>query len=173
MVYQLKLIDQSLQGLTREMAIACWQAVETLGPEPSGTGLYRRLYRALKSHIAVQATAYRFCGAKGCDEGKPVLGNPEWHEVFAPGRERLHRYLLQTEQEPGQVVQGLVAAVVRVIAHEYPGRRWKGLARIVRGRVERVLHGRLYVAPRCGHTPLCEMNESADPWDASDAYNAT
>jgi len=173
MVYQLKLIDQNLQGLTREMAVACWRTVDLIGSERPRIGLYRRLYRALRDHIAGQAAGYRFCGAKSCDEGKPVLGEPEWHEVFAPGRERLHRYLLQTEQEPGQVIQGLVAAVVRAVAQEYPGVRWKGLARLVRGRMERVLHGRLYVAPRCGHTPLCEMNEPADPWDAADPLNAT
>ena len=173
MVYQLKLIDQNLQGLTREIAMACWQAADVVAPAPAGTERYRRLYRALRRTIAAQAAAHRFCGAKGCDEGTPVLGLREWTEVYAPERERLHRYLLQTEAAPAQLINGIVAAVVRVIAQEHPGRRCKGLARLVRGRIERVLHGRLFTAPRCGHTPLCEANEAVDPWDGADPLNAT
>lgn len=173
MTYQLKLIDQNLAGVARELATGCWQVVDMLSARPPGKGLYRRLYRAVRHHLAEQAAAYRYCGAKGCDEGVPVMGGPEWHETFAPEPERLHRYLLKTERAPADVVNRLVAAVARVIVREYPTRRWPGLARLLRGRIERVLRGRLYATPRCGHTPLCDVNEPVDPWDAGDPLNAT
>ncbi len=173
MVYQLKLIDQNLQGFTREMTKACWEVANVLAQAPPGKGLYRRLYRALRQTIAAQAEAHRYCGARGCDEGTPALGLREWTEVYAPERERLHRYLLQTERAPAELINGMVTAVIRVIAMENPGRRWKGLARLVRGRIERVLRGRLFHTPRCGQIPLCEVNESVDPWDAADPLNAT
>lgn len=173
MVYQLKLIDQNLPGLTREMAQGCWQAVEVLTNERPSMMLYRRIYRALRAHIAAMAAAYRYCGAKGCEEGPAVFGMREWTEPLPPERERLHRYLLKTEQNPEQVVNALVSGVIRTVAAAYPGQHWRGLSRLLHGRVTRVLHGRLYAAPRCGHQPLCSVNEPADPWDLGDPINAT
>src|SRR5438034_1836811 len=63
MRYQIRLIDQNLPGLARELATVCWHAVDGLVPERVGHGLYRSLCRAARLVLKTRVQSFRFCGA--------------------------------------------------------------------------------------------------------------
>ena len=174
MRYQVRLIDQNLPGLTRELALACTRAAEVLTPERSGSHLYRALYRAIRNVLRTNLQAYQFCGAAhACDAwlAPTELGTVEWKEQHPPDPERIHRYVAGPEAPPSVLVYGILREALRAAARELPKRKLKGLARLLRRAIEKILQGRVFQSDVCGEAPLCQVNEPYDPWDRRDPKN--
>jgi hypothetical protein len=173
--YQLRLIDQNLPGLTREMALACWHAVDAMLPDRPDRELYRSLYRAVQGVFKERVQAFRYCGAAhACDRHlqSTELGEREWLEPFPPESERIHRFVIGPETPPSVLVREILRATLLAVASDLPKRRLKGLARFLRRQIEKTLHGRVFRSDLCGEMPLCPANEAVDPWDLRDPANA-
>jgi hypothetical protein len=165
--YQIRLIDQDLPGLTRELALACWQAVDVLLPERPGVKVYRSLYRAFRGVLGARVQAFRFCGAaRSCEQSlvPTELGTTEWQERFPPEPERIRRYLVGSEAPPAVLVYELLREALRAVVGALPKRKLKGLSRFLRRQIEKILKGRVYGSEWCTGAPLCRVNEPTDPW---------
>lgn len=167
MRYLIRLIDTDLRGLTRELAVASVKAAESVLAEPPPVGLYRPLYRAIQRVLEQRVTAYRFCGL-GASCGRRLepteLGEPVWTEKFSPEPERIRIYVMEPETAPSLLVGDLMRETLRAVAAGLPRRRLKGLARLLRRQVEKVLHGRVLRSDFCGEVWLCGRNEPYDAW---------
>ncbi len=172
MRYQIRLLDLTLRGLTREMALACWHAVDGLVPFRVGTALYRSLHRAIGGVLQQRVTAFRYCGScRGCERSIPakVLETMPDHEAF-PG-ERIHVYLAGPESPPDVLVREAVQRTVRAVAREFPKRLLKGLAGVLQAAIKKTLEGRIFASPACGDLTICHANEAYDPWDSAEPLN--
>jgi hypothetical protein len=173
MRYQIRLIDQNLPGLAREMALACWSAVDGLVRERLGEGVYRSLYRAVRSILKSRVEAFRYCGAaRMCEFTLPreELARTPAHERFPA--EHVHVYLTGPEMPPEALYGDLLRETLRAVAARLPGRRLKGLADVLKNRIEKTLEGRIFRSDYCGDQTLCHANEPYDPWDLTDPMNA-
>lgn len=172
MRYQIRLIDQNLPGLARELALACWHAVDGLVPERLGNGVYRSLNRAVRAVLKDRVQAFRYCGAaRMCEYTLPKgeLARTPAHERF-PG-EHLHVYLTGPEMPPEALGGDLLRETLRAVASRLPGRRLKGLADALKIQIDKTLEGRIFRSGYCGDQTLCHANESYDPWDLTDPMN--
>ena len=168
MRHQIRLLDQNLPGLARELALACGRAVDPRG----GAAFYRGFYRAMRDVLKARVQAFRYCGSTGgCEHSlqprEQVIAFR--HEAF-PG-ERVHVYLTGPEVTPEVLTRELAVAATRAAAQGRPGQALHGVARDLRARVAETLRGRLFTAGTCGDLPICGMNEPYDPWDRSDPAN--
>ena len=173
MRYQIRLIDQNLPGLTREIALACWRAVDGLVSERLGSGVYRSLYRSLRSVLKGRVHAFRYCGAaRMCEHTLPKgeLARTPAHERYPA--EHVHVYLTDPETSPEALVGELLHQSLHVATSRLPGRRLKVLAEILKHQIEKTLEGRMFPSVFCGDQTLCHANEPYDPWDLSDPINA-
>ena len=173
MRYQIRLIDQNLPGLARELALACWRAADGLVPERLGTGMYRSLNRAVRSVLRSRVQAFRYCGAsRVCEFSLPKaeLARTPAHEQH-PG-EHLHVYLTGPELPPEALAGDLLREALRAVASRLPERRLKGLADALKIQIDKVLEGRIFKSGYCGDQTLCHANESYDPWDLTDPINS-
>ena len=172
MRYQIRLIDQNLPGLTRELALACFRGVDGLVRDRLGNGLYRALYGAARSVLKRQVQAFRYCGsARMCEFALPKaeLVRTPAHEAY-PG-EHVHVYLTGPEMPPEALYADLLRESLRAVAGRLPGRPLKGLAEVLRNEIEKTLQGRIFRSDFCGDQTLCHANESYDPWDLTDPVN--
>jgi hypothetical protein len=172
MRYQIRMMDQNLPGLARELASACWKsAARVMEPAPD-KALYRAFYRGMRNLLKSQLQANRYCGgAMSCECGlrptgtAPILA----HEAY-PG-EHVHIYLLDPTITPELLVENLVALAV----HAANGRRHpflpEVLSNLFRQSVVKSLRNRVFESFPCGQSPLCGMNETYDPWDLRDPIN--
>lgn len=173
-MHQLRLIDQNLPGLARELAMASWRAVDSLLPERSRSSLYRSLCRSIRRVLRARVEAFRFCGARVCDPSPRTPSHTaEWAERFPPEPWRIHLYVMPPEAPPSIFLNELLRVALRAATLRLPGRPLKGIARLLRRQYERILQGRLTPSEVCGHTPLCAVNEPYDPWDLRDPINWT
>jgi hypothetical protein len=173
MRYLVRLIDKKLPNLTREIALGCWNAADSLLAERPPGRLYRELYRAVRRVMCERFEAFRYCGyATTCDIGQAVMGT-RGDEPAGAEPERAHLYIGGESARPTALVAELMRAAVRVIVGAYPERRWKGLAGAVKRQIERALRGRVYRSEACGETRLCEANERVDPWTLDEPIDAT
>jgi hypothetical protein len=173
MRYQIRLLDQNLPGLTRELALACWRTVDATLAERPGNVLYRSLYRGFQEVLKERVQAFRYCGAARVCEGsipEDTLAQAPAHEAFAG--EHVHVYLTGPEVPPEALIGELLERAVRATASRFPGRPLPGLAPALRRQIERVFEGRLFRSERCGDASLCHANEPYDPWDRTDPLNA-
>ena len=165
MRYQVRLIDEDLQGLAREIVLACCKTAAILMPEPPGTQLHRSVYRAVRGVLRARLQANRFCGlAHVCGHGlRPTeVGTREWTEQFPPEPERIQIYL--TEVPPTILVSELLNAALRAVVRQDARRLWKGLARLMSRQIEQVLRGRVFRSDFCGEARICLWNEMCDAW---------
>lgn len=170
MKYQLRLLDQNLPGLAREIATACWHAVDGTVPVRIGDGLYRTLCRSVRSVFRDRVQAFRYCGATHtCENDIPrkELSRAPAHELFAG--EHVHVYLM--ESPPEVLAQDLLQKTLRAAVAQLPGRRLKGLAEVLKNEIGKALEGRVYWAGLCGDKAICHANEAYDPWDLADPIN--
>ena len=168
----IRLMDQNLPGLTRELALACWRAVDGVVSEPLGNHLYRALYGAVRSVLKGRVQAFRYCGAaRMCEYSLPKkeLDRTPVHEAFPA--EHMHVYLTGPEMPPEALYGDLLREALRAVASRLPNRRLKGLADLLRNRIEKTLEGRIYRSELCGDQSLCHANEPYDPWDLTDPMN--
>ena len=69
MRYQLRLLDETLPGLTRALSLRGLEAAEELLEPPSRSGLYRELYRGLRHVFERRFQANLYCGgAMTCEQ---------------------------------------------------------------------------------------------------------
>jgi len=173
MRYQIRLMDQNLPGLAREISLACWRAVDGLVPERLGNGVYRSLNRAVRAVLKSRVEAFRFCGtARMCEHTLPKaeLARTPAHERF-PG-EHLHVYLTGPEMPPEALSGDLLRESLRAVVTRLPERRLKGLADILKNQIDKTLDGKVFRSDFCGDQTLCHANEPYDPWDLTDPMNA-
>jgi len=161
MRHQIRLLDQDLPGLVRELALACGRA---LGPRV-GLALYRSLYRELRDVLKARVSAFRYCGSTcGCERAlSPREGVIAFKHEAYPG-ERVRVYLTGAESPPDVLQRELGAAATRAVASVTP-KTPHGLYPLLRGRIEECLRGRLFASTTCGELPVCSMNEPVDPWE--------
>ena len=164
MQYQLRLANQDLPGFVRELTLDCCRAAEPHSDEPN-PGLYKAVYRALKGALSERVAANCLCGAAAhCDwaaglEKHLCLSRRE----TVPG-ESVRIYRLTVDVGPAEIVRDMLNSVLRKIVERLPGERVKGLATLLRRRIEASFAGRLLRSDLCGTLPLCETNEAVDPW---------
>jgi hypothetical protein len=173
MRYQIRLLDQNLPGLTREIAQACWHATDGLVRQTLDSALYRDLYRCVRDVFRKNVTAFRYCNsARVCERNIPrnVLDMSPRHENFAG--EHVHVYLMGPEAPPKQIVREMVQETVKAVVVKLPHQPLRGLAEILRHAIEKALDQRVFHSERCGEDNLCHANESYDPWDLRDPINA-
>jgi hypothetical protein len=166
-------MDQNLPGLTRELALACWRAVDGIVSEPLGNHVYRGLYGAIRSVLKGRIQAFRYCGAaRMCEYSLPQqeLERTPAHERF-PG-EHMHVYLTAPEMPREALYGDLLRETLRAVASRLPKRRLKGLADLLKNRIEKTLEGRIFRSDHCGDLSLCHANEPYDPWDLTDSMNS-
>ncbi len=171
MRYQIRLLDQNLPGLTRELALAGWRAVDGMIDARAGDAVYRELYRSVRDVFKARVKAFRYCGGGGvCGGSIPEarLGTEPRHEAW-PG-EHVHIYLM--EEDPRALLAALVTRSVRGVVRTLPRPRWKGLTDALKRAYGKALDGALFPSVRCGDAPLCHANEEYDPWDLRDPVNA-
>jgi len=169
---QLRLVDQNLPGLARELSLSAWQAANAMVPLRLGEGMYRSLCRAVRHVLKAHVQAFRYCGAtRTCefDIPKKELARAPAHEVFAG--EHVHVYLLEPSMNAGALVRGLVQETLRAIVGKLPGRRLRGAADLLKNEMTKALEGRIYAAHYCGDQSICHSNEAYDPWDLTDPIN--
>lgn len=172
MRYQIRLLDQNLPGLTREIAQAFWLATDGVVRDKLGNALYRDLYRGVREVFRARVSAFRYCNAsRVCEASIPrnqasLLPN---HEEFAG--EHVHVYLMGPDAAPELVVRDLVVKAVRAVVRNLPGVHLRGLAGALRLAAEEILDGRVFRSVRCGGHLLCHANEAYDPWDLRDPIN--
>ena len=167
MRYKVRMVDQDLPALAREIAMACWRAADTVAPTPPGKELYRTLYRAVRGVLKSRIQAYKFCGCTApCNQklAPPELGSVEWTEKFPPEQERIRIY--QTDTAPGTLVAELARETVRVVAKRQPAR---GVSKNIKLAIQRALRGKVLKSAFCGEVLLCERNEAFNPWDRREA----
>ena len=169
MRHQIRLLDQNLPGLAREMALACGRAVDPR----AGTGLYRPIFRAVRDVLKARVTAMRYCGStSGCEHSlKPEEQVIAFRHEAYPG-ERVRVYLTGPESPPDVLIGELAESALRAAVEARPGKPLPGMAKILRDRVEETLRGRLFTAGTCGDLPICGMNEPLDAWDRREPANA-
>lgn len=172
MRYQIRLLDQNLPGLTREIATACWHATDGVVKNSLDNALYRDFYRAVRDVFRTHVLAFRFCNAASvCEANIPrhEAGLLPRHEHFAG--EHVHVYLLDKALPPNRLVREIVTRTVKAVVMNLPGRHFHGLAGALRHAAEKALDRRIFRSGRCGDDNLCHMNEAYDPWDLRDPIN--
>lgn len=172
MRYQIRLLDQNLPGLTREIAQACWHAADGIVRNSLGKTLYRDLYRAVRDVFRKNVKAFRYCNsARICEASIPrrETGLLVPHEHYAG--EHVHVYLLGPELAPRLVMRELVQSAVKAVVDNVPRQPLRGLAVAIRHVVEKKLDRRVFRSTRCGDEQLCHANEAYDPWDLRDPIN--
>ena len=173
MRYQIRLLDQNLPGLTREIAQAFWHATDGVVRDPLDNVLYRDLYRGVRDVFRAQVSAFRYCNAATvCEQSIPrnETGLLPRHERFAG--EHVHVYLMGPDAAPEAIVRELVQSAVRAVVRNLPGVHLRGLAGALRFTAEKTLDRRVFRSEHCGGDNLCHMNESYDPWDLREPINA-
>lgn len=174
MRYQIRLENQNMPGLTRELARACWNAVDALLPARPGTRLYRSLYRALRTGLRARVQAFRYCGAaRSCEQclAPTELGGTTQPERFPPEPSRIRIFLTGPEAPPSVLVTELLRGALKAVVRAVPRTRIKGLARFLRRQIEKILRDKVAGSEPCGHLPLCGVNEPYDAWDRRDEIN--
>jgi hypothetical protein len=172
MRYQIRLLDQNLPGLTREIAQACWHATDTVVKNSLDNKLYRDLYRAVREVFRKHVQAFRYCNAARVCEASIPRGQTDLlprHEHYAG--EHVHVYLLGAEAPPEQVVREIVTSAVKAVVENLPRQPLRGLAEVLRRVTEKTLDRRIFQSLRCGEDNLCHANEAYDPWDLRDPIN--
>jgi len=172
MRYQIRLLDQNLPGLTREIARACWHATDGVVKNGLDRALYRDLYREVRNVFREHVRAFRFCNAASvCETNIPrgETGLLPRHEQFAG--EHVHVYLLGEELPPNRLVREIVTRTVKAVVMNLPRQHLHGLAGALRHVTEKALDRRIFRSGRCGEDHLCHMNEAYDPWDLRDPIN--
>ena len=172
MRYQIRMLDQNLPGLTREIAQACWHAADGVVRNTLDNALYRDLYRAVRDVFRKHVSAFRFCNAaRVCEANIPrnVTTMHPRHEQFAG--EHVHVYLVEEATPPLKLVRELVQATVKAVVANLPRQQLHGLAYGLRNAIEKTVHHRLFRSLKCGEDTLCHMNEAYDPWDLRDPIN--
>lgn len=165
-------MDQNLPGLAREIALACWRAVDGLVRERVGEGMYRALYGAVRRTLKGRVQAYRYCGAaRMCEYSLPPaeLARTPAHECRPA--EHMHVYLTGPEMPPEALVGDLLRETLHAAAVRLPGRPLKGLAELLRNHIGKTLEGRVFRSEQCGDLTLCHANEAYDPWDLTEPIN--
>jgi hypothetical protein len=173
MRYQIRLLDQNLPGLAREIATACWHSVDGLVPERVGNKMYRSLYRAVRTVFKARVQAFRYCGAaRICEHSLPPseLARTPAHERFPA--EHLHVFLMAPESPPEVLAGDIVRETLKAVVGELPSRRLKGLADQLKNHIGKVLEGRIFPSVFCSAQTLCQANEAYDPWDMTEPMNA-
>jgi hypothetical protein len=172
MRYQIRLLDQNLPGLTREIAQASWHAANSVVKNSLNNALYRDLYRGVRELFREHVKAFRYCNAaRVCEANIPrsqAALLPE-HEHYAG--EHVHVYLLGAELPPRLLVRKIVTRAVKAVAMNLPQQHLHGLAGALRNAVEKALDQRVFRSLRCGEDNLCHANEAYDPWDLRDPIN--
>jgi hypothetical protein len=167
MRYQLRLVNQDLQGLTRQVALDAWNAAACLISEPLNPWLLRLLEREIHQVFDRNVRAYEYCGnASRCDSSvHPVFprGARDPRET-APDPPPVLRYGLVSQSDGKVLLVDLLRTSLGVVVHHLPGRPLKGIARTLRRRFETTLRTRLFKSDYCGESPLCAVNERIDPW---------
>jgi hypothetical protein len=172
MRYQIRLLDQNLPGLTREIAQACWHAANSVIPNSLDNALYRDLYRAVRDTFRANVKAFRYCNSARICESNIPRGRAELlpaHEHYAG--EHVHVYLLGADLPPRLLTRAIVTRAVKAVATNLPKQPLPGLAPALRLAVEKALDQRLFRSLRCGEDNLCHANEAYDPWDLRDPIN--
>lgn len=173
MRYQIRLLDQNLPGLTREIAQACWHAADSVVPNQLDNVLYRDLYRAVRDVFRKHVKAFRYCNAARVCEASIPRGQTHLlppHEHYAG--EHVHVYLLSPDTPPRQVVREIITAAVKAVVQDLPRQPLHGLAAGLQRCIEKTLDRRVFRSLRCGEDHLCHANEPYDPWDLRDPINA-
>ena len=172
MRYQIRLLDQNLPGLTREIARAFWHATDGVVPETLDNALYRDLYRGVRDVFRAHVSAFRYCNsARVCERNIP---RKEWdllpdHETF-PG-EHIHVFLMGEDAAPEVLVRELIQKAVRAVVRNLPGVPLHGLTGALRLSAEKALDRRVFRSETCGGDNLCHANEQYDPWDLREPIN--
>jgi hypothetical protein len=172
MRYQIRLLDQNLPGLTREIAQACWQAANSVVQNSLGNTLYRDLYRRVRDVFRENVKAFRYCNAARVCEANIPRSQADLvpaHEHYAG--EHVHVYLLGADLPPRMLVRKIVTLAVKSVAMNLPNQHLHGLAGALRRVVEKALDRRIFRSLRCGEDNLCHANEAYDPWDLRDPIN--
>jgi len=168
----MRLLDQNLPGLTREIAQACWHAADGVVRQTLDNALYRDLYRAVRDVFRNHVQAFRFCNAARVCEANIPRGRADLlpaHEHYAG--EHVHVYLLGAEAPPTLLVREIVTAAVRAVVGNVGRQPLHGLAVALRHAAEKALDHRIFRSLRCGEDHLCHANEAYDPWDLRDPIN--
>ena len=172
MRYQIRLLDQNLPGLTREIAQACWHAADGVVRQSLDNALYRDLYRAVRDLFRKHVRAFRFCNAARVCELNIPRGRTDLlprHEHYAG--EHVHVYLLEAETPPAKLVREIVTAAVKAVVLHVRRQPLRGLADALRHVTEKTLDQKVFRSLRCGEDFLCHANEAYDPWDLRDPIN--
>ena len=172
MRYQIRLLDQNLPGLTREIAQACWYATDGVVKNRLDRALYRDLYRVVRDVFRDHVRAFRYCNAARVCEANIPRGQTALlpaHEHYAG--EHVHVYLLGAELPPRLLVREIVTRGVKAVVAHLPHQHLRGLAPALRGVVTKALDNRVFRSLRCGEDNLCHANEAYDPWDLRDPIN--
>lgn len=172
MKYQLRLLDQNLPGLTREIAQACWSATDLTVRTPLDNALYRDLYRSARDVFRKHVKAFRYCNAaRVCESSIPRSQTPllPQHEHYAG--EHVHVYLMDPETPPEAIIHEIVQHAVKAVVKHFPHQTLRGLAEALHVAVEKRLDQRIFRSLRCGGDNLCHANEAYDPWDLRDPIN--
>jgi hypothetical protein len=172
MRYQIRLLDQNLPGLTREIALACWHAADGLVRDTLDNALYRDLYRVARNVLRKHVQAFRYCNAaRVCETSIPRSQGDllPAHEHYAG--ELVHVYLLGPEAPPDQIVKEILPKAVKAVVLHVPRQPLRGLAPAIRRAIEQTFQQRMFRSRRCGEDNLCFANEAYDPWDLRDPVN--
>jgi hypothetical protein len=172
MRYQLRLLDQNLPGLTREIAQACWHASDGVVPNSLGNALYRDLYRVVRDVFRETVRAFRYCNSARICEANIPRSRMELlpaHEHYAG--EHVHVYLIGADLPPRLLIRRIVTRAVKAVVKNLPNQHLRGLAGALRHAVEKALNQRVFRSLRCGEDSLCHANEAYDPWDLRDPIN--
>jgi hypothetical protein len=172
MRYQIRLLDQNLPGLTREIAQACWYATDGLVKNSLDNSLYRDIYRSVRDVFRKHVQAFRFCSAaRVCEANIPrsETGLLPRHEHYAG--EHVHVYLLGSAVPPKLIMREIVTKAVKAVVVNLPRQPLRGLANALRHVTEKALDHRIFRSGRCGEDNLCHANEAYDPWDLRDPIN--
>ena len=172
MRYQIRLLDQNLPGLTREIAQACWHAADGVVQNSPDNALYRDLYRAVRDVFRETVRAFRYCNSARVCEANIPRGRAELlpaHEHYAG--EHVHVYLIGADLPPRLVVRRIVTRAVKAVVRNLPKQHLPGLAVALRRAVEKAFDQRVFRSLRCGEDNLCHANEAYDPWDLRDPIN--
>jgi hypothetical protein len=168
----MRLLDQNLPGLTREIAKACWHASDGIVHQRLNNTLYRDLYRAVREVFRNHVQAFRFCNAaRVCEASIPRSRTDilPAHEHYAG--EHVHVFLLDAEAPPKLLAREIVSAAVRAVVANVPRQPLHGLAFALQHATEKALDNRIFPSLRCGEDNLCHANEAYDPWDLRDPIN--
>lgn len=167
MRYQLRLVSQDLQGLTRQLALDAWNATAILLPEPLNPWLLRLLEGEIHRVFDRNVRAFEYCGnASRCDASIHAVlprGARDPREM-GPDPPPILRYGLVSQVDGKALLVDLLRSALAVIVQHLPGRPLKGIARTLRRRFEMTLRTRLFRSDHCGESPLCAVNERIDPW---------